>query len=526
MNKRFFKTIFSMDLPHPRVGFLVIMLTLLVACTEPIEPVAIVSDPGDYQPTFTSNPAGKHLAYEAPRHPFMAQAGLNSMHADSYNSDVHAAAGPRGVNTRIVSRVGSRAPGGMCATTTFTSDGKIISLCASIKGFRIHLLEPRTLRLLAEYILPLRSSSYSALIHLDRRIIMEDTSGAYFYLDHKNRIVLADNEQVIHRIGHRQLAAGHWEFYQEHSWDLSDTVPSDCLRPSNPFPTGECDPITAVMPDYDGLLWWVTRAGRVGTLNQSSGALNMIQLDGEEIQNGFAVAKDGVYVVSDAALYAFKAVTGMPEIVWRQSYDRGSKRKIGSINQGSGTAPTLFGSYVTVTDNADGKINLLVYRRLQTPLVAPLVCKIPLFTDAHSAAENSMIAFNRSVIIENNAGYTSVYADNDWSSAGGGIVRIDVREDESGCDIIWQSEERAPSVVPKLALSTGVAYFYSFLQGQDGTIAWYLMGLDYVTGKTLFKIHTGNGKNFDNNWAPISLATDGTAYVGTSKGMLAIFDED
>ncbi|MBT5203445.1 MAG: hypothetical protein HOL98_08325, partial [Gammaproteobacteria bacterium] len=157
---------------------------------------------------------------------------------------------------------------------------------------------------------------------------------------------------------------------------------------------------------------------------------------------------------------------------------------------------------------------------------APLVCKIPLFTETHSAAENSMIAFDRSIIIENNAGYTSVYAENDWSSAGGGIVRIDVREDESGCDIIWQSEERAPSVVPKLALSSGVAYFYSFQQGKDGTIAWYLMGLDYVTGKTLFKIHTGNGKNYDNNWAPISLATDGTAYIGTSKGMLAIFDED
>ena len=52
------------------------------------------------------------------------------------------------------------------------------------------------------------------------------------------------------------------------------------------------------------------------------------------------------------------------------------------------------------------------------------------------------------------------------------------------------------------------------------------MGVDYATGKTLFKIHTGNGKNFDNNWAPITLAADGTAYVGTSKGLLAIFDAD
>lgn len=526
MKNRFSGTFLIMALGFRRVCLLAIMLSVMAACTEPVEPVAIVSDQGDFEPTFTVMLSDQPLAYQAPRYPFMSQAGLNSMHADSYNSDVHAVAGPRGVNTRIVSRAGSRAPGGMCATTTFTADGKIISLCASINGFRIHLLEPRTLRLLAEYVLPLRSSSYSALVHLDPRIIMEDTSGAYFYLDQEDRVVMADNEQVIHRIGHRQAGEDSWEFYQEHSWDLSESVPNDCFRPSNPFPTGECDPITAVLPDYNGLIWWVTRAGRIGTLNQASGALNMIQLNGEEIQNGFAVAEDGIYIVSDTALYALRAAAGKPDIIWRETYDRGSKRKVGSINQGSGTAPSLFGSYVTITDNADGKINLLVYERLENQLSERLVCRVPLFIDAHSAAENSMIAFNRSVIIENNAGYISVFAENDWSSAGGGINRIDVREDASGCDIIWQSKERAPSVVPKLALSTGVAYFYSFLQGQDGTIAWYLMGLDYSTGKTLFKIHTGNGKNFDNNWAPITLATDGTAYIGTSKGLLAIFDED
>jgi len=135
----------------------------------------------------------------------MAQAGLNSMHGDSYNSDVHAVAGPQGFNTTILSRAGSQAPGGMCATTTFTRDGKLITLCASIMGFRINLLEQKTLRLLAEYILPLRSSSYRALLQLDRSIIMEDTSGAYFYLDHEDKVVMADNKQIIHRIAYRQI---------------------------------------------------------------------------------------------------------------------------------------------------------------------------------------------------------------------------------------------------------------------------------------------------------------------------------
>ncbi|MDE0759147.1 MAG: hypothetical protein OSB45_13390 [Pseudomonadales bacterium] len=509
-----------------RVFALAIMLVVIAACTEPVEPTAIPSDKGVAKAGFTRLQADQPLAYTSPVHPFMAQAGLNSMHGDSYNSDVHAVAGPQGLNTTILSRVGSQAPGGMCATTTFSSDGKLITLCASMMGFRINLLEPRTLRLLAEYSLPLRSSSYRALLHLDRSIIMEDTSGAYFYLDHEDRVVMADNKQIIHRIAYRQTGRDSWEFYQEESWDLSATIPSDCLRPNNPFPAGECDPITAVMPDYSGLIWWVTRAGRVGTLGKASGALNMIQLADEEIQNGFAVAQDGVYIVSDKAMYAFRAApSGLPEVIWREPYDRGSARKVGSINQGSGTAPTLLSNYVTITDNADGRINLLVYRRQLGASSERLVCKVPLFSEGHSAAENSMIAFNRSIILENNAGYTSVFGEHDWATAGGGIVRVDVRENESGCDIIWQSSERAPSVVPKLALSTGIAYFYNFMPAEDGTIAWYLMGLDYVTGETLFKIHTGNGKNFDNNWAPITLGSDGTAYVGTSKGLLAIYDE-
>jgi hypothetical protein len=35
---------------------------------------------------------------------------------------------------------------------------------------------------------------------------------------------------------------------------------------------------------------------------------------------------------------------------------------------------------------------------------------------------------------------------------------------------------------------------------------------------------TGIGTAFDNNWAPLTLGPDGTAYVGTSRGLVAIWD--
>lgn len=156
--------------------------------------------------------------------------------------------------------------------------------------------------------------------------VMADTSGgAYFYLDNEGYVVLADAREKIVRIGHRQTDKGDWEFFVADRWNLSDVVPHDCLSPTNWSPEGECDPITSVTPDYTGLIWWVTLRGRIGTLDPK---------------------------------------TGKAQVMWREPYDRGTKRKEGLINQGAGSTPTLIGDrYVTTNDNADRRVNLLVYRR-------------------------------------------------------------------------------------------------------------------------------------------------------------------
>ena len=67
------------------------------------------------------------------------------MHSDGYNSDVHAK-GPLGINPKMVTRDSSKTlPGGMCATTTFSREGNLISLCANMAGFSLNLLKPQTL---------------------------------------------------------------------------------------------------------------------------------------------------------------------------------------------------------------------------------------------------------------------------------------------------------------------------------------------------------------------------------------------
>lgn len=464
-------------------------------------------------------------------HPFMAAAGRSAMHGDGAGSDVHPFASPLGVDTRVNTRSGSRFFGGACATITFDREGNLVALCTSGLSLRLTLLAPRTLELLAVYPLPGRPSSFAALVNLDVQKIMSDTSGgAYFYLDNEDRAILADSNQHIQRIGHRRNAAGNWEFYQDAAWDLREQIPHDCLNWDNWFPKGECDPMTAVMPDHRGLIWWVTRKGRVGTLNTENGMVRVMQLPNEEIQNGFSVADDGVYIVSDHAMYGLQArPDGTPAILWHEVYDRGSKHKVGSINQGSGTTPTLLGTdYVSITDNADGRINLLVYKRRANVQTRRLVCKVPMFDDNASATDNSAIGLNRSLFVENNAGYRNALTQRNWSRPKGGITRIDIREDASGCDVVWQSDERSPSTVAKMSSVTSLAYYYTFEQQLDKEgrqqIQWYLTAIDANSGETRFKVPTGTGRDFDNNWAPIALGPDGTAYVGVFGGMVAVYD--
>ena len=104
---------------------------------------------------------------------------------------------------------------------------------------------------------------------------------------------------------------------------------------------------------------------------------------------------------------------------------------MGSINQGSGTTPTLLGDrYITVTDNADERINLLVYRRQPDFNGQRLICTVPLF-ESQQSAQKLHGRLGSLIIIENNFGYSSAVQQKEWDVIPGGITRIDIREDES-----------------------------------------------------------------------------------------------
>jgi hypothetical protein len=78
-------------------------------------------------------------------------------------------------------------------------------------------------------------------------------------------------------------------------------------------------------------------------------------------------------------------------------------------------------------------------------------------------------------------------------------------------------------VVPKLSLANGIVYTYT-KPGGDEKDPWYLTALDFRSGKTLFKFKAGQGLGFNNNYAPVTIGPDGTAYVGTLGGLVALRD--
>ncbi|MCA9773026.1 MAG: hypothetical protein KC466_11505 [Myxococcales bacterium] len=444
-----------------------------------------------------------------PAHPYLAPQGRNGMHADSHNSGTYPWAGPLGVNP-VIHSASLGFIGGQCATVTFDSQGRLMAVCADFGGIRLLLMDAITFAELARYELPPRESGGSIL---DIDEIMNDTSGgAYHHIDDQDRPIIATADRHI-RIFEVVGAPGALAWQVVEDYDLNPSLPAGSR-------------VTDAVPDFDGRIWFCTRGGVVGVVDPMSGAVSTLTLVGEEIQNTFAVAADGVYIVSDYALYRFEYDTGTeaPVFTWREAYDRGTSIKPGAINQGSGTTPTLLGDdLITIGDNADSQINLLVYKRRDDAVGPRLVCAEPLFAPGASWSDNSFIGYDRSIIVENN--YGSGNALEPYAVTAPGVWRVDVRPDLTGCDVAWRSNEISPTTVPKMSVASGLIYLYTRMPGTDvGLQAWSLTALDYETGATRWSIFTGTGFWWNNNWSPITLGPNGAAYAGVLNGIVSVRD--
>jgi hypothetical protein len=446
----------------------------------------------------TARPVG---SFAVPQHPFMAPDPDNNIHDDAYMTDTYRRAGPLGRDMEVSSTFFAAE----CASIAFDEEGRIITICVGAEGPKLTMIEPTTLATKTTMPLPPRSGGGTGTSPFN-----DFSGGGYFYLDQEYRVVTPTNTRQIWVIGVTDGPSGP-AFEVQRMYDLSATVAPG-------------EGIVSVLPDWNGLLWYVTTRGEVGTVEPETGTVQSITFEGEVIANSFAVDETGgVFIVSDHALYRFDAGDdGAPAVTWRREYPRGTRVKPGQVSQGSGTTPTLLGKrYVAITDNAEPRMNVVVYRR-GAASAGRKVCAEPVFKKDESATDNSLIGIGRSLIVENNYGYAGPATTEQGGSTTPGLARVDFSR--RGCRTVWTSKERAPSVVPKASLATGLVYTYTKPPRDDGIDPWYLTALDFRTGKTVFKRLAGTGLGYNNNYAPITIGPDGSAYVGALGGLVKLAD--
>lgn len=479
------------------------------------QPLSARKCPAFYGQTAVANPLG---SVEVPQHPFLAPEGTNGMHGNSYNTGAYDYMGPLGADPVVKSRA-MNVFGGLVATLMFDSQGRIMCISGNVVGFRLLLLDADTLEILAETRLPQRASTREFFRTFDFSKISSDTSGgAYCHLLEGDRPIIGNSDNVI-QIYYVDESGKKPEWKIEKEYDVAPYLEDGAY-------------LTDAIPDHEGNIWFVTRPGDVGYIDARDGEVKLVRLENEEIQNTLAVCADGVYIVSDYAMYRFETGEDGPAYTWRTVYDRGVETKPGAINQGSGTTPTLLdvpcsdGSVrrlCAITDNADDRVNLVVYDRD----TGEAIVTQPLFGSGHSVSENSVIAFGRSFIIENNYSDSGAgFLERDPTSYPG-VTRIDMNADCTGCEVVWESEEASATVVPKLSTANGLVYLYTRVQNDDipeKTVAWYFTAVDFRTGETVYKVFTGVGRNWNNSYGPITIGPNGTAYVGVFNGLVSVSD--
>jgi hypothetical protein len=284
------------------------------------------------------------------------------------------------------------------------------------------------------------------------------------------------------------------------------------------------DKIVSALPDWEGRIWFASRAGVVGWVDRHSGKVHTRDLRAP-IGNSFAVDEHrGVYMVTDAALYRLDANHGRVRIVWQHGYPNDGTVKPGQTEAGSGTTPTIMGGgrYVAITDNAD-PVHVMVFKRRARPQGNRVVCRAPVFHKGRSSTDQSLIGAGRALIAENNYGY-SIAATQNGGVTAPGLQRVDVDRDGRGCHTVWYSAQRAPSVVPKVSAKAGLVYTYTKPPRSDDQDAWYLTALDFDTGRMIWRRLAGEGLGYNNNYAPATIAPNGTAYVGVLGGLVKFRD--
>jgi hypothetical protein len=433
----------------------------------------------------------------------MARNPNSNIHNDPWMPDAYQRGGPLGRNLQASS---GAMPAALCGSISFDSHGRILSVCPSVGNpITARVIDPGTLEVLATYTMPGGPNPTGPTA------FQNFTGGGYYFLDKHDRIWSAT--KTSHLVVLAERDNGH-RLVKVADYDLTKILRSD-------------ERVTSALPDFHGRIWFVSKkSGKIGVLDTKTRKIRVLRL-GEEVENSFAVDRDGVYIVSDKRMYRFGLRHGRPHVDWKVTYRNSGIVKPSQVDAGSGTTPTIMsGGYVAITDNAD-PMNVVVYRRAKRLAkgVSRTVCEVPVFGKGGSATENSLLTAGRSLFVENNYGYQDPFGAQSGTLTRPGFARVDVNAGGKGCKLVWTNNDvRAPTVVPKLSTKTGLIYTYERVDAPSGEQPYYWAAIDARTGRTVWKHYAGSGLFFNNNYAGLALGPDGSAYLGVVGGLVRLKD--
>jgi hypothetical protein len=247
--------------------------------------------------------------------------------------------------------------------------------------------------------------------------------------------------------------------------------------------------------------------------------LRKLSASDEAVANSISTAPSGVAVTTDRATYLLRARRGEVRVDWKRRYDRGSARKPGQLSRGSGATPTFFGprtghEYVAITDNADRREHLLVYRAD----TGKRICKRAVFRKDASGTENSPIGVGRSIYVASTYGYpypAGYEGPSEPESADftGGFQRVDLRRG-GGCRTVWRSDVRS-SAVPRYSRAERVIYTVT----RSESLQYDLVRIDPATGAVLSRTPISAGPLADTLQMVGTILPDGTLLQGSITGL-------
>jgi len=541
----------------------------------------------------------------------------SAMHEDSYASDISNLQGPVPENATVqyfqVKEKGEEFSG-MCPSFAFVDEFTMVTLSFGRTNTTLLLIDIRDkIKILDAIKIPGRGHKAMELASKKARMaLFRNTSGgAYFFLSKENEVIIPGPEYSIFYI---PIKNKRFDRNRVVSYDILEEIEKGDLFIEGISAKEGRNKLTAVMPDAQGNIWYTSKMGVIGVIDLKNfkkgdfvekvlcpktysfyigefGLLRKIEhffgkkyehledvefyREGmsdveyrkefreffmiepetrEEIQNSFSIGPDGVYIVSNIALYKFKFNDENKKIEmdsnWQitfnetgdQIYPNDGTQKKGQLNDGSGTTPTLMDDrFVIIADNDSLQINLNIYAQKDGHLVG----RHKLFVKDSSACENSVVAYKNSLFIGNTSNYIDPF---DFNDTPGGINRFDYNEQSGKFDRMenWPAEHiDGKTATPKMSTETGVIYVYNRQEeSDDGHNDWQLMAIDYNTGRKVFYLRPEFDKGvfndnisflmksfslglknydqkvFNNIWATYTFGPNNSIFIGSYRGFL------